>query len=91
MNNNNNENKNDIYLNKIKKRLQKFKLDKNIIKKENINNSVKQKECAIIKNNELIKDVISKKYKIKIKEEKEIKIELKWNTENGQEMFRFCK
>ena len=69
--NNNNENKNDIYLNKIKKRLQKFKLDKNIIKKENINNSVKQKECAIIKNNELIKDVISKKYKIKIKEEKE--------------------
>ena len=71
LNNNNNENKNDIYLNKIKKRLQKFKLDKNIIKKENINNSVKQKECAIIKNNELIKDVISKKYKIKIKEEKE--------------------
>ena len=69
LNNNNNENKNDIYLNKIKKRLQKFKLDKNIIKKENINNSVKQKECAIIKNNELIKDVISKKYKIK--EEKE--------------------
>ena len=71
LNNNNNENKNDIYLNKIKKRLQKFKLDKNIIKKENINNSVKQKECAIIKNNELIKDVITKKYKIKIKEEKE--------------------
>ena len=71
LNNNNNENKNDIYLNKIKKRLQKFKLDKNIIKKENINNSVKQKECTIIKNNELIKDVISKKYKIKIKEEKE--------------------
>ena len=71
LNKNNNENKNDIYLNKIKKRLQKFKLDKNIIKKENINNSVKQKECAIIKNNELIKDVISKKYKIKIKEEKE--------------------
>ena len=71
LNNNNNENKNDIYLNKIKKRLQKFKPDKNIIKKENINNSVKQKECAIIKNNELIKDVISKKYKIKIKEEKE--------------------
>ena len=69
--NNNNENKNDIYLNKIKKRLQKFKLDKNIIKKENINNSVKQKECTIIKNNDLIKDVISKKYKIKIKEEKE--------------------
>ena len=69
--NNNNENKNDIYLNKIKKRLQKFKLDKNIIKKENINNSVKQKECTIIKNNELIKDVITKKYKIKIKEEKE--------------------
>ena len=71
LNNNNNENKNDIYLNKIKKRLQKFKLDKNIIKKENINNSVKQKECTIIKNNDLIKDVISKKYKIKIKEEKE--------------------
>ena len=71
LNNNNNENKNDIYLNKIKKRLQKFKLDKNIIKKENINNSVKQKECTIIKNNELIKDVITKKYKIKIKEEKE--------------------
>ena len=31
----------------------------------------KIKKCAIIKNNELIKDVISKKYKIKIKEEKE--------------------
>ena len=59
-----NENKNDLYLFQIKKRLQKFKLEKNIIKKENINNSVKQKESINIKNNNKIKEAISKKFKI---------------------------
>ena len=59
-----NDNKNDLYLFQIKKRLEKFKLEKSIIKKENINNSVKQKENNHLKNNEKIKEAISKKFKI---------------------------
>ena len=59
-----NDNKNDLYLFQIKKRLEKFKLEKSIIKKENINKSVKQKENNHLKNNEKIKEAISKKFKI---------------------------
>jgi serine/threonine protein kinase len=59
-----NDKKNDLYLFQIKKRLEKFKLEKSIIKKENINNSVKQKENNHLKNNEKIKEAISKKFKI---------------------------
>ena len=59
-----NYNKNDLYLLQIKKRLQKLQLEKNIINKENINNSVKHNENTHIKNNDKIKEVISKKFKI---------------------------
>ena len=58
---NDNKNKNNLYLFQIKERLQKFKLEKNIIKKENINNSVKHTENIRIKNKDKLKEAISKK------------------------------
>jgi len=58
---NENKNKNNLYLFQIKKRLQKFKLEKNIIKKENINNSVKHTENIRVKNKDKLKEAISKK------------------------------
>ena len=58
------DNKNDLYLFQIKKRLQKIKLEKNLLKKDNINNSVKHKESIQINNQDKIKEAISKKFKI---------------------------
>ena len=59
-----NDNKNDLYLFQIKDRLKKFKLQKKILKKDNINNIVKYKDNINIMNNEKLKEALSKKFKI---------------------------
>ena len=83
-----NEIKKELYLFQIKKRLQKFHIEKNkLVKKENINNSVKHKENMNIKNNEKIKEVISKKFKINKDINKVIsnKIKIKEITNQSEE------
>ena len=71
-----NENKNDFNLFQIKKRIQKFKFDKYLFKKENINNSVKNKESAI-KHKEKLKEAISKKFFINNQKRKIIQDKIK--------------
>ena len=58
------DNKNDVHLFQFKKQLQKFKLDKNLIKKDNVNNSVKHKETINIKNKDKLKEVLMNKFKM---------------------------
>ena len=58
------DNRNDLHLFQIKKHLQKFKLEKNIVKKDNINNSVKHKESVNIKNRDKLKEALMNKFKI---------------------------
>ena len=58
------DNKNDVHLFQFKKQLQKFKLDKNLIKKDNVNNSVKHKETINIKNKDKLKEALMNKFKM---------------------------
>ena len=58
------DNKNDVHLFQFKKHLQKFKLEKNIIKKDNINNSVKHEESINIKNKDKLKEALMNKFKM---------------------------
>ena len=58
------DNKNDLHLFQFKKQLQKFKLDKNLIKKDNVNNSVKHKETINIKNKDKLKEALMNKFKM---------------------------
>ena len=58
-----NENKNDFNLFHIKKQYEKFKIEKNLFKKDNINNSMKSKDNSM-KNKEKLKELINKKFRI---------------------------
>ena len=58
------DNKNDVHLFQFKKQLQKFKLDKNLTKKDNVNNSVKHKETINIKNKDKLKEALMNKFKM---------------------------
>jgi hypothetical protein len=57
-------NHNDVHLFQFKKQLQKFKLEKNIIKRDNINNSVKHKESINVKNRDKLREALMNKFKM---------------------------
>jgi len=58
------DNQNDVHLFQFKKQLQKFKLGKNIIKRDNINNSVKHKESINVKNRDKLREALMNKFKM---------------------------
>ena len=80
------DNKNDVHLFQFKKQLQKFKLDKNLIKKDNVNNSVKHKETINIKNKDKLKEALMNKFKMNNGLNKVLSNKIKFKETNNEKI-----
>ena len=80
------DNRNDLHLFQIKKHLQKFKLEKNVGKKDNINNSVKYKESVNIKNRDKLKEALMNKFKMNNGLNKVLSNKIKFKETNNEKI-----